>query len=290
MASSETVLMEAASSASDRPSSGASVPAFDLADFQIPPFPTTAGQLVSKLNEEEVNVPEIIQLIECEPTVFTKVLNLANSPLYGTSRPINTVGHAVVLLGLRSVSQLAIAVASGALFKTGASPCAIRQKTYRQSLAVATVARVVAKQTQQASADEAFLCGVIHDVGKLVLLSKSKSGYSDLLSKFSIDDSVIEEQNTFGTTHPELGKLCARNWGLPESINQAIGDHHQPPSQVNASLSGTLVAANVVARRWGIGFGADERTDSDVFGDLLSDESQVECEDQFAAIRDICCS
>lgn len=275
---------------------GSSVESQGVTEFQfdLPPFPTTATQLVAELNNPDVQVPKIIQLIECEPTVGSKVINLANSPLYGTSRPITTIGHAIVILGFKSVAQLALTVATGGVFADDGSPCAdARRTTYCQSLGVATLARQIAGQSKQANPDEAFLSGVMHDIGKIILFEAAGITYREMIAGDPTGNTTLAESEEFGTTHPELGKCCGRKWGLPNSIVVAIANHHLSLDDTCDPLSETIIAANHFARSWQIGF---EPEDVDGFAEQIEGEVckhikgdlQAECVEQFAALREIC--
>ena len=232
--------------------------------FDLPPFPTTASQLVAELNHPEVQVSRIIQLIECEPTVGSKVIKLANSPLYGASRPITTIGHAIVLLGFKSVSQLALTIATGSVFASKDTACCdARRATYRQSLGVATLARLIASQSKRANPDEAFLSGVMHDIGKIVLFETAGVSYSEMIAGHPTGNTTYLEDDTFGVTHPQLGQTCGRKWGLPSSIVLAIANHHLSLSEVSHPLSETIIAANHFARRWQIGFDTEDAVELD---------------------------
>lgn len=263
--------------------------------FEIPQFSATASQLVDKLNKGDTNVASVVQLIECEPTISSHVLRLANSPIYGASRAITTIGHAIVVLGFRCVAQQAIAAASGALFKSGSDVCDIhRHDTYVQSLAVATTARLVAQQTKRTNPDEAFLCGVIHDVGKLVLFEHAGTEYTNILDVSPHEKSLGPELDAYGVTHPTLGRQCAMAWSLPHNMCAGIANHHSPLDSVADPLSQTIICAAYLAKKWQVGF--DESAfaeDPDMERELchLHDpELASRCHDQFQAIRDICLS
>ncbi len=261
--------------------------------FDLPPFPAAASQLVAELNQPDVQVARIIQLIECEPIVGSQVIRLANSPIYGTSRPITTIGHAIVVLGFKSVAQLALTVATADIFQTAGSTCAdARRRTYCQSLAVATLARALARIHYRANPDEAFLAGVMHDIGKVILLDAAGDLYGEMISRHA-GDTTPRENETFGTTHPLLGAACGREWGLPHCIALAIKHHHTPLVEVSEPLSKTIIAANYYARLWQIGFEANDAVDlkEDDEADIPAVEDasiQPECMEQFAAIAEIC--
>ena len=261
--------------------------------YEIPRFSATASQLVDELGKGDASVPAAIKLIECEPTISSQVLRLANSPIYGASRVITTIGHAIVVLGFRCVAQQAIAAASGALFKSGDSECAEhRLTTYVQSLGVATAARFVANQTKLANPDEAFLSGVVHDVGKLILFEHAGDQYARILDEYPHELSLPPESETYGICHTTLGRQCGVAWSLPHEMCRSIESHHQPLSEVADPLSKTLVCAAYLAKKWEFGFDAsvfceDAELESEL-ADLQTDEMVGNCREEFDAIREIC--
>jgi HD-like signal output (HDOD) protein len=277
--------------------------------FDLLPFPSTAARLVSALGDESTDVRDVIKLIECEPKVSSRVLQMSNSPLYGATRSIATIGHAVVILGFKSVSNLALTAAAEGIFSQGGVECGpVRKQTYFQSLAIGTVARLLAQQVDEASPDEAFLAGVMHDIGKLVLLDAAGRDYVRVitgdemgndelrnheLGNHELGNTVQQERQLFGTSHPELGQSCGHQWGLPPSIITAIGNHHKEIADVSDSTSIALIAANYAARKWEIGFeNGDALTacgELDEYVDSLGDpDLQGKAIDQFVAICDIC--
>ena len=263
--------------------------------YQLPPFPVTATQLVTEINQEQVEVPKVTQLIECDAVISSKVLALANSPIYCPSRPITTINHAVVILGFRSVAKLVLTVATSSVFADKSTPCVdARLKTLRESLAIATTARVLADQAGNVDADEAFLAGVMHDVGKLVFFNAVGEEYAELIACHPDGDSTSEERERFGVTHPELGKTCGASWGVPHNINVAINNHHQGLDDVDDPLSATIIQADYVARRWQIGFegrsAAVENAEMEQkLGAFLADvDARGTTNEEFEAISEMC--
>ncbi|MEL6107464.1 MAG: HDOD domain-containing protein [Planctomycetota bacterium] len=264
-------------------------------EFQLPPFPVTATQLVTEINRDQVEVPKITQLIECDPVISSKVLALANSPIYCPSRPIATINHAVVILGFRSVSKLVLTIATSSVFADKNTPCLdARLRTLKESLAVATAARLVAERTGSVNADEAFLAGVMHDVGKLVLFNAAGEEYDELLKRHPGGNSTAEERERFGATHPQLGSNCGASWGVPHDINIAISNHHESLNDVQDPLARMIVQAEVLARRWQVGFEgaspeAEDETLEDAVAPFVADEElHRETLEQFEAISQLC--
>ncbi len=263
-------------------------------NYKIPPFSATASQIMAELTRPDVKVPQIIQLIECEPTIGSQVLRMANSPIYGCRREIARVGHAIVILGFKTVAQAAIAAATGSIFNDSSDECdAARRQTYRESLSVATTGRLIAQRLRLANPDEAFLSGVMHDIGKLIFFQEAGETYSNLLGNKPDGETADWEMQHFGIAHPGLGKVCGQKWGLPYSINKAIETHHESVGDLETPLSEVVVMANYLARRWQIGFEPEAMVAPNEAIEVrlacMNGEScQSECQDQFAAVEEIC--
>ncbi|MEM6365369.1 MAG: HDOD domain-containing protein [Planctomycetota bacterium] len=261
--------------------------------FEVPRFSATASQLVDELNGASPTVPIVVQLIECEPTISSLILRLANSPIYGATRAITSIAHAIVVLGFRSVAQQAIATATGALFTDPHAPCFdARQQTYIESLGVAAAARFIARATNACSPDEAFLCGVIHDVGKLILLQHAGDEYAALLAGHPQGVPLEKEIELFGISHADLGRECCVVWSLPTQLGNAVAEHHGLISEVTDPLSRTLILATYLARKWQLGFIENSLVENEVLETELSafqnDAMFNQCREQFKMIREIC--
>lgn len=258
--------------------------------LDLPALPSMATKLIAALQIAEPDVSEIIRLIECEPSIAARVLQLANSPLYCTSRPITTIGHAVVILGFRSVGQLAMSVASKDLYTTSQTCTQARLRTYGQSLGVATLARLFAQKTGLVPPDEAFLCGMFHEVGKLVLFDEYEHRYEAMLLKADCIDTTGLELSEFGTCHTDLGYYCGCAWELPMSLNEGIRFHHCEYDDDLDSLSKITIAASQLAANWEFGL-RPEPLSNEVAA--LSDELQIaefrgQAHEQFVALCEAC--
>ncbi len=260
----------------------------------LPPFPATASQILMQCQKPEVDARAVAQLVECEPAISAKVIQLANSPLYGASRPIVSIGHAIVLLGFRSVSQMAISIAAGSMFGHGDPKLAAhRKETFRQSLACAITSRMLAAQFESVNPDDAFLCGVMHDVGKLVLFDAAAQQYCDMLEREPTGNSTAAEQVAFGIDHAGLGMRCGRKWGFPNQINVAIEQHHRMLADVDHALSQAVMVGNYFSRRWTLTENSKiNQPENAEIESLLSTIDMAamrdECLDQFETVIEIC--
>ena len=219
----------------------------------LQPFPSVATNLFQLCQKDDQNVAELVEMIECDPVIAMKVLSTANSPLYGYSRQVASIQHAVVILGFRNVSRLAISFATSEVF-SGGGKARGRQSLFYHSLGCASVARQLADEGGEIDADLAYLGGVMHDVGKLVLFDVVADEHPDILSEQMDDQRDQWERERFGISHSDIGMKCGERWGLPPEICTAIGFHHNPHQAPQHQPLATLInRANKKTIQWGLG-------------------------------------
>jgi len=224
----------------------------------VRPLSPAATQLMATCTGENVDTREITQIIECDPGLAARVLQLANSTSYGLAGRVRTIDHAVIALGFRGISDMALAVAAAELFSEDGPTATVRQQIWHHSLACAVIARQLACVTRDINPGEAFLAGIFHDVGKLLLLETVTAEYTTLIND-SDNGSVLEAESAqFGITHQEIGQHCAMKWGLRTEIVNAIRFHHVPEdAPANQSLVELTSMANGLAKIWQLGDGSE---------------------------------
>jgi putative nucleotidyltransferase with HDIG domain len=213
--------------------------------LELRPFPATASRLMTACNDLSITVRELAEIIKCDSGLSMKLLQIANSPLYGFSGEIRSIDHATVVLGMRAIRDLAVSTAVGEVFDSGdAATAQIRKNLWQHSLACGCVARMLAAHCRDVVPDEAFLGGVIHDVGKLFILDHDSVGYAQLSCDSNLQSLPPSEIEKYGLPHTVVGQRCAQDWGLPEEIVDVIGFHHEPEE---ADFGGPLVDLVYVA-------------------------------------------
>lgn len=219
---------------------------------ELLPFPAVALKLLEACKSPETGVRDLCQIIECDPSLSLKLLQIANSSMYGCGGKIRSVEHASVLLGAKGLRDLALSAAATDLFSGKPNP--IVDRLWSHSLGCATVARIIAEAVASVSSDEAFVAGLIHDVGKLVFIDLLSDEY-DLIPKALGAESVIEdEKNFFGMSHADLGGRCGDEWGLPGEITDALLSHHNPQqAEFSEELAAVVGAANQISKIWNVG-------------------------------------
>ena len=222
--------------------------------LELRPMPGAAMRITESCQNEQANLKHVLELVQCEPKICSRIISIVNSPIYGCSRPISSLNQAVVLLGFKRLSELAVSIASKDVFDGGGQFPQEQMAIYEHSLAVAALARMLAQKAgRSAEAGAAFLAGMLHDVGKLFLFDLAPETYSQIHNQDHAEMSTVElELDVFGKTHADLGIHFASTSGLPEAIHQAIGSHHCEENDIEGI--GQFVAdGNALAKYWGIG-------------------------------------
>jgi putative nucleotidyltransferase with HDIG domain len=220
---------------------------------QLRPLPAIAMQIMKVCDEPKTKVGELVRLIECDAAISSRILSVVNSSTYGYSREVTSINQAVVVLGFKSLSQLTVSIASEKVFSDGDTAIQPRLELYDHSLATAAVSRLLANQTDfPADPGAAFLAGILHDVGKLVLFDVAPNFYSKLQSSERPDDYIATETAAFGVDHSMIGAQFGSLWGLPCEINSAIEHHHCLDEPCSPTLKVTSLA-NELTKIWGVG-------------------------------------
>lgn len=182
-----------------------------------------------------------------------KVLQLVNSAFFGLRRHITSPEEAVMFLGVDTVKALALSVEAFSSFEASRCPNFSIEDLQRHSAEVAAIAREIAASRNVSTAllDDTFVAGLLHDVGRLVLVAHHAGQYDRVLSAVAAGDRTLNEaeREVFGTTHAEVGSYLLWLWGLPDSVVEAVAFHHHP-SHSQAGSFGPIAAvhiANVLA-------------------------------------------
>ena len=212
----------------------------------LPPFPAVALQLLSVLDDDEVPMKKIVALLRIDPALSAEILRVSNSALYGLSRRVDNVSHAIVVLGTEVVKRLALTVALGR-FSHGFLRNQGLRICWDHSVACALIAEELAQELDIAK-DRAYTAGLLHDVGRLALLACYSNEYENLLvvARENDFDELECERQLFDIDHCAAGEWLGRQWNLPPDFVEAIGQHHTAEVADRSMLS-VITAANAVA-------------------------------------------
>ena len=199
----------------------------------LPVLPTAVTRLLSLARDINVNFREIARVIETDQTLTARTLRAANSPLNGVSRPVKTVRQAAVLLGADTIINLALGVSvislqSGLYKNLPIDPNAFG----RHSIAVGLAARALAQHFKLPNPSEAFVAGLLHDIGKLVLLMHYGESYARLMRQSWQQSEPLNnlELDAYDLDHALVGQVLCMHWNLPSVMAKAVAEHHTDPA------------------------------------------------------------
>ncbi|MDD4911333.1 MAG: HDOD domain-containing protein [Sideroxydans sp.] len=207
----------------------------------LPTLPLIAQKLLALDLESDTGEQQLMQLISQDPLISAKIIGLANSPLFGSSRQINSVKEAAVLLGLTRIKSLVTSIAITSLANTPIGkfdPHELWSHTMSVAFAMLPVVRAMPAK-QRPTEDQIFLAGMLHDIGYLALahLDSKRSDALHTLLLIEKNRALIEiEQKLLDVTHAELGAALASHWSLPADMIDVIRYHHSPAKDAAAPL------------------------------------------------------
>lgn len=222
-------------------------------------LPQVTSQVLRLVDNPNASPRQIGALIERDAGLASKLLKSANSAYYGAPGKIKTVTQAISVMGLSAVRSIVMGQAYQQMSSVrGASKRFDRLVFWQHSLATASAARVLAKLKGWRDPEEAFLAGLLHDSGRLVMDKFLPNEFDQILS-IALERAIPlldAEREVLGYTHVEVGELLGAEWNLPESIREAIRRHHDEVSYDACPLGAIVYAANVLAHQTGFALGA----------------------------------
>lgn len=252
----------------------------------IATLPEVTLRIMELVESSKSTAQDLHRVISCDPAMCSRILKVVNSAFYGLPRQIGSINRAVVLLGLNAVKNIAIAASLAKLFRGGdLGPNFSARSLWTHSLATAAGSRLIAGRIQPCVCDEAFLAGLIHDIGLMVELQSSRQKLTQVLEQITFNadgaphaDMRKIEQDVFGADHQEFGRGLCDAWKFPRGLGLVAGHHHDPlrAPETERKLVSIVHVADRLAGRAGFGFRGDLVTlsiDPDVLVALrLSDD------------------
>jgi len=198
----------------------------------LQPLPQTVSQLMEIVESETATIEQMESLINADPVLCGKILQVANSAYYGLARQVSSIRGALMLLGVHAIRGIAISVAMVSALRVGRVVCEAEQRLWRHAFVCAGYAHGIAQASRWGLrvAEDAYVAGLLHDIGSLLLLTRFPAQYRPLLelANQAPEQFLERELHTFGCDHADVGAMIADHWRLPERIVQAIAHHHAP--------------------------------------------------------------
>jgi HD-like signal output (HDOD) protein/CheY-like chemotaxis protein len=215
---------------------------------RIPSIPSIFSEIVEKLRDDETPIDEISALVAQDLAITAKLLKLVNSAFFGLHRGISSPAEAVAYLGLETIKSLVLAVNAFSSLESAKIPGISLERLWEHSMAVGATARriIEAENVPKIFAEESFLAGMLHDIGKLVMAVNLPQEYENALKHSRTERVPLyqAEEHIFGANHADVGGYVLSLWGLPARVVEAIAFHHDPEVSAATGLN-PVIAVHV---------------------------------------------
>jgi len=209
----------------------------------LPPVPRVYTQLTAALANEDTSTDDVSRILKQDMAICAKLLQVVNSAFFRLARTITRVEEAVTYLGFNSIKQVALAAEVFQYSHARQTPIPLDALQTHAMLVGNLASRFFADRQQK---EDAFVVGLLHDIGKLVLVAELPDHVERVLSEMNSRGCSMHSAEMFvsGVSHAEVGGYLLGLWGLPYPIVEAVTNHHEP-TRVDAKEFGVLAAAHI---------------------------------------------
>ncbi|MEK7280066.1 MAG: HDOD domain-containing protein [Nitrospirota bacterium] len=228
-----------------------------LKSLDLPVVPVVANKVLSAAADPESTARLLGLVISRDQALASRVLRIANSAFYGVNRQINTISEAVTIIGFDGIKNLALALSMRGIYKSFGL---LEQLLWDHSAGVAIAAQLAASHVHLKQKEEVFISGLLHDVGKIVLLNQEREKYTRVVQLVYNEDYSFSraEEEIFGFDHAIVGSMVIKKWNFPDFLVSIARYHNDILSykdgDSNISLMLALVNfADLLCHKLGIG-------------------------------------
>ena len=229
----------------------------------LPTLPRTVFKITELVNSPKSSARDLARVVADDQVLTARLLRLVNSSFYGFPQRVSTVTGAIVLLGFDAIRNLLLTTSVFDLFSPG------QKKNFTDhgllwdhSLGCAVGAKVIGHHIRYEKIEELFVCGLLHDIGKIVemrFLPREFERITSLVQQENLLIAVAEER-VLGFNHAAVGALLVEGWNLPANLAAVVGCHHQPADAGRFSLEAAVVhCADILCRALDTGSGGDAK-------------------------------
>lgn len=228
----------------------------------VRPLPVAVGQIIELTEDPKATIQDLEEAILKDQVLTTKILRVANSAYYSYNRKISTISQAAVLIGFKAVKGIAFASALSRIMAPELKGYEMEAHSlWHQSQACAIVSREISKKIKYKNQEEAYIAGLLRDVGKTILSQYMETEYANVLA-LVLNEGISfnqAEERVLGFNHMEVGAQVAERWNLPKHLVDCIRYHHCPDDspEENRTIVNIVHVADMITMMMGIGMGAD---------------------------------
>ena len=193
-------------------------------------LPSIYHRLAEVMDDPYASAADFGAIVSCDPSLTVRLLQLVNSAFFSFPSRIDSVSHAVTVVGTNQLQDLALATSVIAIFKGIPEDLVNMESFWRHSLGCAVTARVFAAKRGESNVERLFVAGLLHDVGRLVMFQNNPEEARRALKLASKHHQLLHvvERDTWGYDHAAVGMAIIGAWNLPENLQEPVGYHHEP--------------------------------------------------------------
>ncbi len=224
----------------------------------LPAMPQVAGKVLELSSDPNTSAAQLQQVIADDQAMAGRILKIANSAMYSCSRKIKTLTEAIVMLGFNSIRSLVVTSAARNLYQTGNARNGLKERLlWEHSIGCAFACRKIARNRHPALAEEAFLAGLMHDIGKLVMNLQIPDKFDEIVQIVYNEGRSFQEteRSLLDFDHTHVGSLLVNKWKLSPVLEDVILEHHcEDAFSEDKPLLLYLDLANRICHKVGVGF------------------------------------
>lgn len=202
-----------------------SVQNIKLKNISLPNVPFVSFKAINLIEQETSNIKEIEEIISADQSLAAKILKIANSSFYGMRHNVNVIGEAIYILGFKTLKDVILATSVKDMYKVFGL---IEKMLWEHSVGVSFAASIISPYVNKIKPDEAFLAGLLHDIGKVIINNNYPKEFVQCFRTVITENRRFHdvEEKIFGFNHTEVGYLLAEKWGFSKNLVSIIKDHH----------------------------------------------------------------
>ncbi len=221
----------------------------------LPSIPVVMMEVTNLLANPNTSAGELGKIISKDQGLVTKILRVANSPLYGLPRKVSTIEFAIVILGFTHIKNIVVALSAFEAFNSKNDEKWDRKNFWAHSIMTATVAKSISEEIGYRKSGEAFIAGLLHDLGVSVIQRFFAKQFKEIFELVENQKMrhVNAELKVLGLSHAEIGQYLAERWNLPESLGETILHHHKPSESEDHKVVASIVhLADYLTQRFNV--------------------------------------
>lgn len=231
-----------------------------LVKLKLPPLNSTVLRISELLRDVNVTTKKLAEIVGCDPFLATRLLKLANSVAYSRQKNVVSIQQAIDAVGIKALYDIVMLGAMAQGFAKEIGSLKHGRAIWEHSIAVGLLARELSHLLGWRGTEESFLCGLLHDIGKILLLRADPELFETILEKQSGGDMLDFEEEVFGLNHSEVGAYVTYKWQLPEVVCGVIMNHHNPSrASISLVMTNIVSAADLIANVKGYGLRREEK-------------------------------